>query len=160
MSNAFEAPLRLELRPSRRLRRWLLAVHGAVAIVVPLLPPWLGLAVLSAGGASAALAWRALARRPPLLLWHGDGRWELASDGGDTAAVLARPPFVHPQLVVLPLRSAHGGPIRPVVVLPDMLDITAFRRLRVRLCMARTVPAGDGGSERVACRPRPRSGAR
>lgn len=133
MSDAFEAPLRLELRPSRSLRLWLIAVHATAMLSTPLLPRWPGVALLLVAAASAGAAWRRCRRAPPRLLWRGDGSWERATDGGDETLRLARRPVVHPRLVVIPLRPVGGGRIRHVVVLPDMLDAAPFRRLRVRL---------------------------
>lgn len=133
MYSVFEAALRLELRPSRRLRYWLIAVHTAVLLAIPWLPPWLGCTVLLGGTASAVLAWRHCLQSPPQLLWRSDGRWELAAGGEHGTLRLARRPFVHPQLVVIALCPVPGGRVRAVPVFPDMLDAAAFRRLRVRL---------------------------
>jgi len=138
LSDAFEAPLRLELRPSRSLRLWLIAVHAAVMLAVPLLPRWPGLAVLFAAGASAGVAWCRRRQATPQLLWRGDGRWEAAAGGAGGTLRLARRPFVHARLVVIPLCPVEGGRTRHVLILPDMLDAATFRRLRVRLRYGRT----------------------
>lgn len=145
MSDVFEAPLRLELRPSRSLRRWLIAVHATALLSTLLQPLWPGFALLLVVAASAGTGWRRWRQAPPQLLWRADGDWELATDGGGGTLRLGRRPVVHPRLVVIPLRPVAGGRLRHITVLPDMLDAASFRRLRVRLRRHRGDAADLGG---------------
>ena len=86
------------------------------------------------------------------LLWTGDGMWEIGTrDGELLQADLApnggiRPAvYVHPALVVLNFRT--GGRFgKAVVLLPDMVDSEAFRRLRVRLRFEGMKGVADGDS--------------
>ena len=130
------APLRLELRPSRRRRQWRRLTHLAALASLPLLQScWLAAAVFGA----VALSWHASRREPALtLLWQGDGRWSLFEDGGEYGAALAEHPFVQPWLVILPLRVEGLRRVRRIAVFPDSLPEQDFRRLRVRLRNADT----------------------
>ena len=132
-SNVFGAPLRLELLPSRRLRRWRLLVHGAGVLTVPLLQsPTLGVCVFF-------LLLVSFFHRPAVpsaLLWRSDGHWECTIGGSLEQAELARSAVVQPWLVILPLRCEGRHRIRHLVVVSDMLPAQDFRRLRVRLRIA------------------------
>ena len=143
-SNAFDAPLRLELVPSRRLRRWRLLVHGAGVLTVPLLQsPVLGVGVL-------VLLLVSFLRRPILpsaLLWRSDGQWECRIGGSVEPAVLATTAVVQPWLVILPLRCDERRRIRYLVILPDMLPAQDFRRLRVRLRIAMANASAGKGAD-------------
>ena len=63
------------------------------------------------------------------------GDWLRQAPGGQTEALVAVPPmFVHPDLIVVRLRSSSGPPARhDLILLPDNLDPATTRRLRVRL---------------------------
>ena len=132
-SNVFGAPLRLELLPSRRLRRWRLLVHGAGVLTVPLLQsPTLGVCVLCL----LLISFFHRAAMPSALLWRSDGRWECTIGASLEQAELARSAVVQPWLVILPLRCEGRHRVRHLVVVPDMLSAQDFRRLRVRLRIA------------------------
>lgn len=139
MSSArYAAPLRLELRRSRRLALYLIATHAGALALIPLLP----LGALT-GTLLAALIALSLAREYPArvllrgdravvaLVWTAEGDWRLLERGGRTRECRLRPgSFRHPLLTVL---GFGGGRRCAVVLLPDSLDRDSFRRLRVRL---------------------------
>ncbi len=140
-STAYATPLRLELKPSRTLF-WLLTFShlGAAGLLSTMsLPFWvkafLGMSVL------VSYLWlvgrHALLRHPGAavsLLWPRGDHWQVQSrNGAQVSALLSPESFVHPWLTVLLLKPESGGRARNVVLLPDMLDAEAFRRLRVRL---------------------------
>lgn len=143
-SNAFGAPLRLELLPSRRLRQWRLLVHCAGVLTLPLLQsPLLGACVL-------VLLLVSFFRRPFLpstLLWRSDGQWQYRIGGPLEPAELAATAMVQPWLVILPLRCQGRRRIRHLVILPDMLPAQDFRRLRARLRIALTDAAAGNGAD-------------
>lgn len=134
----YAAPLRLELRRSRRLALCLAAAHAGALACIPLLPlGWLPGALL------AALILLSLARSYPLhvlmrgeravvaLVWLREGDWHLIERGGrEQACRLRADSYVHPALTVL---NFAGERRCSIVLLPDSLDPEDFRRLRVRL---------------------------
>ena len=137
-SPGYAAPLRLELRPSRRLALYLGVTHAGALALLPLLP----VAPLT-GALLAALVMLSLAREFPArvlmrgeravvaLVWTREGDWHLLERGGRTRVCRLRPgSFRHPLLTVL---GFSGGRRCSVVLLPDSLDRDSFRRLRVRL---------------------------
>lgn len=130
------APLRLELRPSRRRRQWRRLTHLAALACLSLLQSfWLAAAV----SGILALSWSSSRREPTFaLLWHDDGRWSLFADGHESAATLAAAPFVQTWLVILTLRVEGQRRVRRIAVFPDNLPEQDFRRLRVRLRHADT----------------------
>lgn len=142
MSATYATPLRLELGASRRMGGWLLAGHGLAALMLPLTPLSLSITFLLAAVILASLAgyWRRHASRMApacirSLVWEADGLCRLhLRDGTRCRTTLYRQAFVQPWLVILHLRGP-GRRQRHLVVLPDMLDTTSFRRLRVRLRM-------------------------
>lgn len=128
------APLRLEPRPSRLLRRLLLLIHLGGAALSLLLPIGWPLHIL----VPLALLWhgRALLRRTalvPTLTWDGDGLWWLHTDAGDQPLQLAPDSVVWPRLVVLNFRFEQGGGRLAVPLLPDSLAPDTMRRLRAAL---------------------------
>jgi hypothetical protein len=137
-SSGYAAPLRLELRRSRRLALYLAAAHAGALALVSLLP----LGVL-AGMLLAALICLSLARTfvahilmrgeraVVALVWARDGEWRLLERGGREHVCRLRPgSFRHPFLTVLNFTGARRCTI---VLLADSLDRDTFRRLRVRL---------------------------
>lgn len=139
MSGQYATPLQFEIGPSRILPVWLLLIHGAAMLVLPLLPVPLPLRLALAGVVVLSLAWywhRMVSRNYPYAV--RELRWEAGRDcvlqlasGEQLQAQLAPRAFVMPWLVILYFR---GRP-RQLVLLPDMLSTEAFRRLRVRLRM-------------------------
>jgi hypothetical protein len=116
---------------------WLLMLHAATLAVV-MLQPWPLLASLALSAVvllSLAGHWRLqLSPRYPHavrgLHWEADGKCTLRLASGEQRDVRpAGHAFVMPWLVIL---YFQGRP-RYLVLLPDMLEAEAFRRLRVRL---------------------------
>ena len=130
-SNAYAAALRLEFKPSRQRRYWRWLTHLVVTATVPMLQsPWLIAVVVLVVLLSL---YRSRTEPSITLLWHGDGRWTLFEDGGESEAVLAETPFVQTWLVILPLRVNNQYTVRRIALFPDTLPGDVFRRLRVRL---------------------------
>ncbi|MCU0936934.1 MAG: hypothetical protein MUF66_12955 [Gammaproteobacteria bacterium] len=136
-----DAPLRLELRPSRGLALFLSATHAGAAgcLLAAQLPSGLRVAGLLA--VSASLLWelrRHVLYRDPRsvvrLLAGSEGDWTLGLADGTRVPAERRPgALVHPWLVVLHLRSAQPPRRWSVPIAADALDPESHRRLRVRL---------------------------
>ena len=132
-----EAPLHLELRPSRTLAIWVFALHGLALGSVWLAPLPLWLAVPASLVVVAHGAWvhaLHLARRLPgsvrALYWDRDQGWRLRRNDGRLARVeLAGPPFVSPWLVALRLREGRWRTY-DLPLFADRLDPPGARRLR------------------------------
>lgn len=139
--NGFHGPVVLELRPSRWLRRALLAVHGLVCVLLVWAYPasWQRNVLLAA--LLAHLPWSlALARKTVITRVEVDARqqWRVVfCDGRALDARLAGAPWVSPLFTTLVFACADGIP-RQVVLLPDMVEADAFRRLRVRVRRAQS----------------------
>lgn len=123
-------PVFLELRRSRRLTFWLIAVHLAAAVSVMLLPlPAWACLVLPAS------IYRSL-RRPAIagLRLGADGQLEcLLADGAGLAADVLPDTTVFRSLVVMRLRVAETRRIQCLVVLADSVGAGQFRVLRLWL---------------------------
>lgn len=131
LSNAFAAPLRLELKPSYQRRYWRWFTHLVVLATLPLLQSvW-----LMAGIAALILLslYRTRTESKLVLLWHADGHWTLFEDGTASPASLTGTAFVQSWLVILPLSVGSSAALRYIPVFPDMLSAETFRRLRVGL---------------------------
>jgi len=140
LSGKYATPLRLEPGVSRRLGGFVALSHGAALAVLP----FSGLPALPvvAFALGVVLSWmrsrrRDVLRRDPdaiaLLVWEEGNRCRLIlRSGEETGAVLQPFVFMQPWLVILHFRRDDGR-ISRLVLLPDMLDRTTFRRLRVRL---------------------------
>lgn len=162
MSSArYATPLRLELRPSRRLALGLALGYGGAAALVWFLPlawGWCAPAslLIAAAGlrAGAMQLWGAEA--VAAMIWGPGDEWTLLRrDGSRRRCRLLPGSYVHPQLAVLRFREETERDARPpkmrplsfmskgglslflrtraLVLLPDGVDAEAFRRLRVRL---------------------------
>ncbi len=122
----------------------LLTAHaGALAALYPAaLPVW---SKLTMSLLVAVSCWR-LCRRSAFLThpdavtgirWDGSETWLLQRRGDREEAVRLLPgSYVHPLLVILLFTNQDGKPVRPVVIMPDMLDGHLFRRLRAKLGVA------------------------
>ena len=145
-SDRYAAPLTLELRPSRRLGLFVLAVHAsALAVLPPLAMPWwmrAALALAVVGHLATSLYAHVLLRRAGCIVkavWDADDRWWLTRrDGKVIEARLAPGSRVQPRMVIVHLREEGGGRRRSLLVLPDSVLATAQRQLRVRLLLDRT----------------------
>ena len=66
-------------------------------------------------------------------VWQVDGQWQLDDSKGEThSATLMPTSYLHPRLVILNFKLGSGGR-RNLVLMPDSLDATTLRQLRVRL---------------------------
>jgi hypothetical protein len=123
--------------------RWLMVVHVAPVLLLPLLPLslWLKLALLAAVVCSLPFSWQRHVRRchPEAihgLLWEEAGYCRLTLKSGRQLDLeLSSQAFILPWMVILYFRTA-GKRYRCLPVLSDMLDDEAFRQLRVRLRIA------------------------
>ncbi len=140
MSSIISAALRLELKPSPLARRWRWLAHLVAAAAIPLLQSPL----LMIASAAIVLLSLALSRRQEslTLLWDSDGNWTCHRVGQERALGLAESPVVQPWLIILAFRVHGQRRIRRIVIFPDAVDETSFRRLRVRLrCTANAFAA-------------------
>lgn len=143
-SREYATPLRLELRPSTILARFVFALYlSALGMaLVAELEFWqkvlLALLILASGG----IHWT----RYPLghnksriqaLIWHQGSAWQIERRDSIEAAYLGSERLVLAWLVILQLKPETGGRLYLAIV-PDMLDSDCFRRLRVRLRMMQT----------------------
>ena len=131
---------------SRQLALWVFLVHGVAAAslvpgALPLpLPLLAALQVAVAASLYHTLFGRVLGRSPRALLgavWESDGAWTVVDAGGNRhEAWLLDSSYVHPRLLILNFRLAGG--VRTMVLLPDSLPPSVFRRLLVRLRLSRS----------------------
>lgn len=139
-SDCFEC----QWRPSRRLLAFYLLVLAAAlsALWLAAIPLWAALAGTLLGLAHAA--W--VLPRHILLscdvafvgLRQDAGGWQLRLRAGDWQPVqLQRDSLALPLAVVLRFRLAGERRVRGLCILPDALDASAHRRLRVRLKFSR-----------------------
>jgi toxin CptA len=144
-------PLRLRPQLSRRLATFIGVTHGVAVAVLLLLPiPWYGrgAGVLFVTGSFVYQVWVHLLHRGPRAVraasWAADGTWTLSlPSGGELEATLAPSTFVGTSLVVLNFRCGRWRRYA-LVLLPDNLDATLLRRLRVRL---RLIGGNDGAAD-------------
>lgn len=151
-SAAFGAPLRLELRPSRRFATGMVLVHAAAALMPWSLPVHPALAFLGSVAVLAAAArvwWLHLGGPAAIVsvLWDGEDVWHFRRrDGGIERGRLLPQAYLHPALMVLCCALEAGelrrrpvwmrlafGSRRVLVLAPDSADPDGLRRLRVRL---------------------------
>ena len=126
----------VELRASQALWRALLVLHVASCVLLLFFypPSWPRHALLLALMVHLPFALRA-ARALPVTRLEVDAaqRWHvLFCDGRHDDAQLLGAPWVSPYFTTLNLVCADGRKLQ-VVLLADMVDGDAFRRLRVRL---------------------------
>lgn len=122
---------------------WLILVHVAPLLLLPLLPlpPWLKLAISSMVLYSLLDSWRRLIRRSHpgairRVTWKDAEHCRLSLQSGKQLDVtLASQAFILPWLVILHFRSSRRRFLY-LPVLADMLDKEVFRQLRVRLRIA------------------------
>jgi hypothetical protein len=122
---------------------WLLFVHLAALLVLPLLPlpVWLTGSVVCVLAINLYCSWRRLVWRTHpdaihAVSWLGTDEFVISLHSGrDLQASLAQSALILPWLVILQFRIT-GHPRRILLLTPDMLPTDTFRRLRVRLRMA------------------------
>lgn len=139
LSRKYATPLRLDITPSRILGRCVLLIHGVPLLLLPLLQLNAGAntAIVMMLLTSLAVSLLPQAGKNPnrvrLLYWGNETscRLELYS-GRQLHCELGQQVFMTRWLVILYFNKADSG-YRSLVLLPDMTDAEAFRRLRVRL---------------------------
>ena len=137
MSHArYDAPLVLEPGRSRQLILFLLVTHGlaVLALLLPLRLPLVvqaSLLVLVIASLLVSL-YRYGSPARVRLVQDVEGEWRLEEPDGSTVPVELEDGYVTAFLCILRLRTA-AGEARRLLILPDMLDATTRRRLRVRL---------------------------
>ena len=134
--NGFQGPVILDLTPSAWLSRARLALHALVFCTLLMAYPvsWPRNFLLLALAGHALWSQRA-ARVMEIARLELSARqhWRVVfCDGRALEARLVRAPWVSPLLTSLTLACADGVE-RQCVVVPDMVEAQAFRRLRVRL---------------------------
>ncbi len=137
----YAAPLILEVEPSRKVRRLMLAALVATLLLILFLPvPWyLQVALLGAVAAYGAYEWRRVARdarpdRVARIVWDAADIWRLhCADGHEADATLLPDTFIQTFVVILQLRRADTGRRFSHVLTDDNCDLETLRRLRVRL---------------------------
>ncbi len=142
--NGFHGPVILELVPSAWLPRALLALHVVVLSLLLLAYPssWPRNLLVMAVAIHTCWSLRAAQLTDITRLEFGVRQpWRVVlRDGRGLDARLLRAPWVSPRFTVITLACADGV-ARQVVLLPDMVESDAFRRLRVRL---RKIDSGEG----------------
>ena len=140
--SSYHGTVCVEVRASRCLPRVLACAHGASMLLVACGWP-AGVASSALLGAIAlhgVLLQRALARRGEdvrRVELDPRGRWRLGvADGRVLHAELRAAPLVLPWLTALSFGCADARR-RELLLLPDMVDADAFRRLRVHLLRLR-----------------------
>jgi len=142
MDEPFSQVLTIRPARSRCLALFLVLAHlgAALTVVCSGLPTqYKAVAVIMVAGAfiRAIRAWwfdvERIAKYEFLLTRAGE--WLRRESGGQAVTMVAMPPvFVHPLLIVVRLVSSADPRIRhDLILLPDNLDSTVSRRLRVRL---------------------------
>ena len=134
--NGFDGPLALDLRASHWLRRALLCVHALICGALLLAYPssWPRNLLILAVAAHLPWSLKAARVRSIVRLEFDAGHHSrvLFCDGRWLDARLTAAPWLSPHFTTLVLTTADG--VRhPLVLLPDMVDGDAFRRLRVRV---------------------------
>ena len=79
------------------------------------------------------------------LIWQQQDQWQLETARGEIInARLMGSSYVNPWLIVLNFKPEEGGRMLPVVIMPDSVDSTTFRRLSVKLKMYGEEVVSDG----------------
>lgn len=144
-SSRFGETVDIHIGRSKMLGGALIVVHaGAVVLLgVTTLPFWAQLLIAASVLVSV---WHAFSRYVILrgadaitgLHCDGTNQWRVRFRAGHSAPATILPSsYVHPWLVVLNLRINKRGRCRSSILLRDNIDAQAFRRLRVRLLLAK-----------------------
>lgn len=140
-SEKFAVPFRITLKTSFILNGALLLMYlGAFywlwAFDLSLLIKLVLLAALMVGfiNHSRRYLLKTGKRAVSTLIWQERDQWQLETVRGETVnAKLLGSSFVNPRLIVLNFKPEAGGRMWPVVIMPDSVDSTTFRRLSVKL---------------------------
>jgi len=136
----YATPLHLEPKRSIHLAWFLLCTHAAALLVLM----FSGLTALQTFGLACLVLVSVAYTVPRYVLkksnsliksmtWLDNERWILQKQSGETVkANLHRNVFIRSWLVIIYLKDENRKR-HHVLLLPDMLDMNTFRRLRVRL---------------------------
>lgn len=146
-SNTYAAPLVLEIAPSLPFALVLACAHGGVLMVLAMLPlpGWMlwVLTILVMVHAAYSIRRHALlqdAKSVVRLLWDAQDQWTLTRrDGIACSAKLLPGSYLHPALTVLNYKVSNWHRTS-VVILPQRVDAEDFRKLRVRMLLASSLP--------------------
>ncbi len=134
--NGFQGPVIVTLKPSLWLPRAVVALHASAFCMLLLVypPSWPRHLLLVAIAADTLWSLRASLRIDIVRLELSPReRWHVVfCDGRALDARLLSAPWVSPLFTTLTLACADGIE-RQILLLPDMVEPDAFRRLRVRL---------------------------
>lgn len=153
-------PVRLAPEQSRGFRRLLFAAHGGAALLSLLACgiETAGLLLVGALGLHLLQSLETLRRQDAELgavVFDSAGAWRLQwRDGMTDSASLLPSPIVASWLCCIRLRSSGGRGVVTLILTPDNLDATSFRRLRMRLLWARAGRTGARVSDSAALAPR------
>ena len=133
--------VRVELRPSNLLTGWLAGLHAAT--LLPLwwsaLPVWTGVAavaIIAAHGTWTVLRYGRLQRPRSITgitLRIGQDCTLFSRDGREFIGTVEGSTLVLSILVVLAVKRTGAIQVRHVIIVPDMIALEDFRRLRVGL---------------------------
>ena len=140
-STKYASPLTIEVRRSRQLLALLLFAHiGALLLIWALsISLWLILliALLIVTSLLYSVKRHYLRNSHNAIVhavWDADENWHLSLANGSTVIARLLPDtYIHPWLVVLNFVSQNPSKKYSLLLLPDSLDASTLRRLRVRL---------------------------
>lgn len=148
MSNHFELPLRIDIKPTFWLTFGLTAGHLGACLTLFVVELALAIKLLIVMAILLSLLHTVRTyilqknpHSPVQLLLDAMDEWHLTIANGETREVKLRSgALVHPLLVVLPFRCGMRFPV--VILAPDVVDADMLRRLRVRLRYKRSLVSG------------------
>ncbi len=140
MSRKYATPLHLEPKCSTRLAWFLRCTHGAALLVLMFSEltanqtfGLVSMVLVSFVYITSRYVLKIFSTSIKSMTWLDNERWILQQRGGETVkASLLGNAFIRPWLVIVCLKDENRKR-HNVLLLPDMLDINTFRRLRVRL---------------------------
>ncbi len=143
-SAKFAVPFRIALRTSVLLNGALLVMYLGGFYWLWLFDLPLFVKVVVAAGMLAGLVlhlrrhlFRSCRRAVAHLVWKEGEEWLLETCKGEVVmAKLLNTSFVSPWLILLNFKPSTGGWTWPVLIMPDNVDSTSFRRLCAKLRMS------------------------
>lgn len=135
LSNGFDAPLRLKLKPSRRLIQFQMLVH-VLAIIAISFPSSVPLAIklilyVYVVYSAVRIQYEYKSARSESFVWQKSTQWLEDIDGKETFWSCQSGNLVLPWFVVVNLVSENQK--RRLLIVKDQCDAPSFRRLRVKL---------------------------
>lgn len=140
-SKKYASPLHLEIKPSRFLFYFLVALHFFAFILLWLLPLFLiwqiliSIFIIASGNYSVKMhATKQLPSSVIGLIWDVGDQWFVQTREGKTQPVILHGnSYVHPKFTLLNFKQENKWFAKAVILLWDNVDENSFRRLRVRL---------------------------